>query len=172
MKNFDFKVAKYAKALVRVGAEGGFLDSIDADIKSLKNSLLGQKNYMLNYILTDEVIQKLENNGVNIYLLSIFKVMKKNKDINLLLAFFDYWAILYNKSSNILDVEVYSVIQLNDVQIMGIEDILKQRFEQKFKVRNIVKKDILGGLVIKAGNYIFDDSFFSKLFSLKRENEV
>ncbi len=172
MKVFDFRVAKYAKALLKVGRGQEFFDSLNADIQFLEDSLLKQKDYVLDYVLTDGVLQELENKGINVYLVRILKIMKKNKDMNLLKAFFNYWATLYKKSSNALNVEIYSVVELSETQSVAIKEILKQSFEQELKVTNIVKKDILGGLIVKVGNYIFDDSFFSKLSSLKRENEV
>lgn len=70
----------------------------------------------------------------------------------------DLFFKFYEEHQNRLQVEVLSSMALNDIQLERLKKSLKKRFDKKIEINNQVDKSLLGGIVIKAGNVVFDFS--------------
>ena len=70
---------------------------------------------------------------------------------------------LYYQKNNIIEVEVQSVQELSAVQAKKLEGILEKMMNKKVLVSYLVHPEILGGLKIKYGSNLIDDSIAGKL---------
>lgn len=63
--------------------------------------------------------------------------------------------------------EVASAHALSDAQVRALTDALSAAFKAPVDVETSVRPDLLGGLVVKVGSKLFDDSVKAKLEALK-----
>ncbi|MCK4776842.1 MAG: ATP synthase F1 subunit delta [Actinomycetia bacterium] len=70
---------------------------------------------------------------------------------------------------NIVFADIISAVPVEDKTLNEIKELLEKKFNKKVELRNSVKKEILGGLIIKIGDKLIDGSIKSKLESFKKE---
>ena len=73
------------------------------------------------------------------------------------------WVNLYNKFLGYKKVEVTSAIELSNEQENKIILNLKNSIGDKFYINKIIDANILGGLIIKIEDKMYDDSISNKL---------
>ncbi|MCV5662658.1 ATP synthase F1 subunit delta, partial [Escherichia coli] len=62
-----------------------------------------------------------------------------------------------------IDVEVISASELSDEQLANIGSKLEARLERKVKLNCSVDETLLGGVIIRAGDLVIDDSARGRL---------
>ncbi|MCV5978167.1 ATP synthase F1 subunit delta, partial [Escherichia coli] len=62
-----------------------------------------------------------------------------------------------------IDVEVISATELSDEQLANIGSKLEKRLERKVKLNCSVDETLLGGVIIRAGDLVIDDSARGRL---------
>ncbi len=62
-----------------------------------------------------------------------------------------------------IDVEVISASELSDEQLANIGSKLEVRLERKVKLNCSVDETLLGGVIIRAGDLVIDDSARGRL---------
>lgn len=71
------------------------------------------------------------------------------------------------QSQNVL-LEVTSAVPLNSSQKEQLKLIFSKRLKSKFKIKNIIDKDIIAGLIIRYKDLLLDASFAGKLELLRQ----
>lgn len=102
-------------------------------------------------------------------LINFLFVLDKNKDLNQLEKIYQKFNQLYLDQNNLLEVEITSFDNLDDEQVKNIKNDLEKKFCKKILISNSIDKNLLGGLVIKAKDYIIDLSLKNKLEQLKTD---
>lgn len=65
--------------------------------------------------------------------------------------------------------KVISAVALTSEQLAKLEDILAKKINKKVKMKNIVDKSIIGGLIVRYKDIIIDQSIQGKLEEIKEE---
>lgn len=65
--------------------------------------------------------------------------------------------------------EVVSAVPLSKEQVVKLEEILENKLHKKVKMKNIVDKEIIGGLIVRYKDIIIDQSIQGKLEEIKEE---
>ena len=76
---------------------------------------------------------------------------------------FELFKANYEKS---VDVEVISAFDLNDATTAKLADVLGKKLEREVKVSTSTDKDLLGGVLIRAGDLVIDGSVRGRLNKL------
>lgn len=75
---------------------------------------------------------------------------------------------LYHQKNNIAEVEVQSAQALSVAQVKKLEASLEKLLKQKVLVSYLVKPEVLGGLKVKYGSNMIDDTLLGKLNRLEQ----
>ena len=67
------------------------------------------------------------------------------------------------EEEQVLEVELVSSVELTDSEAKAFVDALGQRFAQEIQLSQVVDPSILGGVVIRAGDSVIDNSVRGKL---------
>lgn len=102
-------------------------------------------------------------------LINFLFILDKNKDLNQLEKIYQKFNQLYLDQNGLLEVEITSFDNLDDEQIKNIKNNLEKKFGKKILISNSIDKNLLGGLVITAKDYVIDLSLKNKLEQLKTE---
>jgi len=88
----------------------------------------------------------------------------KNNNISQLNKILDFFSILWNKKHNIIKTEIKTVNKLDENNIEELKNnILKLSQAEKIELKQKQQKQILGGIIIKHGDKIIDQSLKTKL---------
>jgi F-type H+-transporting ATPase subunit delta len=101
---------------------------------------------------------QVDANGQN-----LLKVMAENGRLTALPDVCEQFFILKKEHEKEIDVEVISASELSDEQLANISSKLEARLERKVKLNCSVDETLLGGVIIRAGDLVIDDSARGRL---------
>ena len=99
--------------------------------------------------------------------LNCMKLLALNNRFAELPAILEAFVAVYRQRNNIEKVEVFSAVALSSVQSRKLEKTLEEKLKKKILLVNVVDPQVLGGLRIKYGSSMIDDSLESKLYRLE-----
>src|SRR5581483_4686263 len=76
---------------------------------------------------------------------------------------------LWDKANRLLPVEVTSAVELDESTVRSIGDRIGAQTGQKIELTSKVDPEILGGIVLRVGNFILDASIRNSLNQLRKQ---
>jgi F-type H+-transporting ATPase subunit delta len=174
-KSSKNKVARiYATALLEAAEDSQCLDKVWADMQALRDLLRADsslESYLNNPLWSEDdknaVLQetaqkmKLSEDSLN-----CLKVVTENHRIGDLSSIIDMFAKLYYQSRHLTEVEVETAQALSDAQNKKLVKVLSKLFASDVVVHYAVNPQVLGGLRIRQGSLMYDDTLAHKLNAL------
>ena len=93
--------------------------------------------------------------------------MALKRRFNLVEEIVENYTELHHSMNNVEKVEVVSVTSLTKSEMNLIEKFFSENFKKKIWINNLVDPSIIGGMTIKIGSVIFDNSMLNKLNRLQ-----
>ncbi|MBT0319479.1 F0F1 ATP synthase subunit delta, partial [Vibrio campbellii] len=94
---------------------------------------------------------------------NLIKVMAENGRLTALPDVCEQFFLLKKEHEKEIDVEVISASELSDEQLANIGSKLEVRLERKVKLNCSVDETLLGGVIIRAGDLVIDNSARGRL---------
>ena len=153
---FDFAVEK--EQLEQWGQMLSFAAEVaqNAQVKELLSSSMSADK--LAEIFVAICGEQVDAHGQN-----LLKVMAENGRLKALPDVSEQFFILKKEHEKEIDVEVISATELSDEQLANIGGKLEQRLARKVKLNCSVDEALLGGVIIRAGDLVIDDSARGRL---------
>ncbi len=105
--------------------------------------------------------EQLNEQGQN-----LVRVMAENGRLKVLPDVFDLFMAMRHEHDKQVDVDLISAIALTDEQKREISSKLETRLERKVKLTCSVDVALLGGLIIRTGDLVIDDSVRGSILRL------
>ena len=94
-------------------------------------------------------------------------ILIENDAIQLLGGITNKYNHLMNTSSVELDVSITSNAELSKDKLDSIKDSLSKKLDKQINIKNNVDESLIGGVQLRIGNTIIDNSLSNKLSKLK-----
>lgn len=165
---------RYAVALMAASAELKTIDSVAADMAKLGAVLRGSRE--LSLFIASPIIQASKKKAI---LQEVLKPVVGQEVLTfcLLLArkgreehlpeIVDQFIQLNNERLGIVDVDVRSAVPLADDQKAKLQKQMEQYTSKTVRLKAVVEKDLMGGLLIQVGDTVLDGSVRHQLELLK-----
>ncbi len=129
------------------------------------------KNEQMSELLTGsvsatklaEVFVAICGEQVNAHGQNFLKVMAENGRLAALPDVCKQFFVLKQEHEKEVDVEVISAVELSEQQQADISAKLEQRLERKVKLNCSIDEALLGGVIIRAGDLVIDNSARGRL---------
>ncbi len=129
------------------------------------------KNEQIKELLTSslsaeklvEIFVAICGEQVNAHGQNFLKVMAENGRLTALPDVCNQFFSLKKEYEKEMDVEVISAIELSSQQQADISSKLEQRLERKVKLNCSIDEALLGGVIIRAGDLVIDNSARGRL---------
>jgi F-type H+-transporting ATPase subunit delta len=168
----------YAEAVYDRGAETDKLD-LWSDMLALLGSALSEPalaDLVTNPLVAPERIQQLMLEIGGGYLneegRNFVKVLVENDRLPLLPDIVELYEQLKRERQGVLEVQVSSAYALNQAQKKELIEVLKERLNRDIKIRSEKDPDLIGGIVIRAGDLVIDGSVRGQLHKLANELRI
>jgi F-type H+-transporting ATPase subunit delta len=166
---------RYARAVVAIGAAGGNLDKLGADLRSLAHAM--RDSTELVTVLTNPAIRRADRRRVLDGLLQSVGAEPHTRHLVYLLLDGERMASLEAISREVdamiearagrTVAEVTSARPLDDAQLSQITAALEKLSGKKVAVTRREDPELLGGVVAKLGDTVYDGSLRSQLRGLR-----
>jgi len=156
----------YAKALLGASDKVGNLDGVVEELDSLVDDVLSKQpqfGRMLASVTVasdekERLLDRVFAGKASPQLLSFLKVLSRHGRLELLKDIRRELHELYNEHRNLVDVDVRAATQLDNALMQQIHDVLNHRLEATPVINVTVDPSLIGGLVIRVGDTVYDGS--------------
>lgn len=175
-ESIEFKSNYYAQAVFNVARAENMVDQVEDELRQLKDEITN--NLELKKNLTDPSIENYEKIKVMLEILGDdgSKAIKSFAAMMVILDAIDSFEQTYkdfvelaNQLKRQVSIEVISVIELDKEILNEIKESVDKKTGLDVRIKNVLDKDIIGGIVIKIGDKVIDLSIKDKLEDLKNK---
>jgi F-type H+-transporting ATPase subunit delta len=128
-------------------------------MKELLNSSMAAEK--MAEIFIDVCGEQFDEFGQN-----LIKVMAENGRLKALPDVCDLFFMLKTEYEKLVEVEVVSATELSEEQKTEISNKLEQRLDRKVQLNCSIDEALLGGVIIRAGDLVIDNSMSGRLSRL------
>ncbi len=168
-------ISRYANTLFELAENPKEAASIEKDAQSLlaafsvSNDLIAALKSPLN--AADEKIGVLSALGKKLKIVkttqNFLSVVAKNGRAGELPQMLEHYIALAAKARGAIKAEISSAQKLSAAQIEDLKSNLGRAFKAEIEIETEVKPELIGGLIVKIGSRLFDDSIQTKLENMK-----
>ncbi|MCT4592772.1 MAG: F0F1 ATP synthase subunit delta [Anaeromicrobium sp.] len=170
-------VAKtYAQALYDVGLEGKSIDKFLEELNFIRKSFDENEDLFRLYktpkinkeekkVITDNIFK----GNVSEEIVNFIKVLLDKRRINKFYDIVKAYEKMANEYYGIVDGLVDSAIKLDNDTLKKLEEKLSIVTNKKVKLENNVDPSIMGGIRVRVGDKVFDDTIKNRLDNLAEE---
>lgn len=160
-----FEAAEEKKAVAKIHQDvQTLLEVMNADSEFLKYFSNPLWNVDSKKSALKEIVRKIKISDETLQCLDVIADNNRFAELKLILDAFTH---LYYVKNNIVEVEVASVKKLSAVQEKNLSAVLEKRLNKKVVVNYTLAPDLLGGLRVRYGSNMIDDSIQGKLNRLE-----
>ncbi|TCP20257.1 ATP synthase F1 subcomplex delta subunit [Scopulibacillus darangshiensis] len=167
---------RYAQALFEIAKEHGQVDSYEAQLKMVKETIAASKELrqVLNHPQIDKkdkkaLIEKLFHSDTSTEMLNLLYVLVDRSRENIIPYLYLDFVDFANDDRGIVDMIVTTATPMDEEEQRKFTEELAAKLQKKLRLTIKVDKDIIGGMIVKVGNRVFDSSIAGKLQRFKRE---
>lgn len=164
---------RYAGALYEEARDTGVLDAVDEDVRMLRESMesIGElARFFTSPVIPqekkDDVIQSLLGDRVEGLLVRFLRLLIRKDRETMTKAILDEYQALRDEQQGIVDAHVTVARPLSDGDREAVTEALEARLEKTVRLHVKEDPDLIGGLVIRVGDRVFDGSVRNKLSNL------
>jgi len=167
---------QYSKALFEIGKEKDILMKLYEEINELwrvinendklKEALLHQR------VLVEEkkaVFKSVFSDKLSKQLFQFMMLLIEKRRIYFIENIINEFEKLVYKKENIMTAKVTTAVDMNPEMKENLQEKLEKYVGKKIEMHNKCDPEIIGGMIIKIGDYLIDGSIKSKLESLEEK---
>ena len=176
----DVKIAvRYAKALLAKAQEDKITAKVSEDIHSFAE--LCKSNSEFNTLLRSPIVKTTDKQAAiskicssfNPTTLSFFNLVSSKNRTDLMETIAQEYIILNNEDNGVVSAKVISSVELTKEHESQIVSYIKNKSGAKeVTLEKVVDEEIIGGVIIRFGDYLLDNSISTQINNLKKELNI
>ena len=165
----------YARALFEVAKERDILDEIHDDLGAFATALDENRElavfFFSPYFSSEEKKNGLERavTGADPIFMNFLETLLERHRMPVIFRMRARFEQLWDEEKKLLPVEITSSVELDKEIVAQIGDRIGEQTGQKVELSSKVDPDILGGLVVRVGNFVLDASIRNRLNQLRKQ---
>lgn len=167
---------RYAKALMAIGEDDGTYQRIGQDVASMANAIKGSTE--LSGLLTNPafpredrekiVLSILQRIGASKTVINFSKLLLDRERLNIVPDISRELSAMIDEKSGQITAEVTSAVPLNAMQQTELKATLETLSGKQVLLETKEDPELLGGLIAKVGDLVYDGSIRTQLRELGR----
>jgi ATP synthase F1 delta subunit len=165
----------YARSLFEVAAERGVLDAVREQLGQFADALRENRQlavfFFSPYFSTKEKqegLRRILDEPDEIFM-NFLETLTERHRMPAIFRIRQRFDVLWDKEHQLLPVQVTSAIDLDEKIISSIGERIGEQTGREVQLSSTVDPDILGGLVLRVGNFILDASIRNRLEQLRKQ---
>lgn len=165
---------RYARALNEDAAEKNAVKKVDEDIAMIEESMEGSPELrrffadpMISADKKEVVIDALFKERVHAITLSFLQLLTRKRRENLFPEIVGAYNALRNEQMGIVEALIRVALPLNAAEETKVKEGIENLTGKKVQLKTEVDPSIMGGIIIRVGDMVYDGSVQHQLDSLK-----
>jgi len=165
----------YARSLFEVAKEQGRLDEIRDQLGTFAQALNDDRElaifFFSPYFSTEEKKDGLHRavEGGDPIFMNFLEALLERHRMPAIFRIRARYEELWEEENQLLPVEVTTAIELDDSVVNSIGERIGEQAGRKVELSSNVDPEILGGIVLRVGNFILDASVRNRLNQLRKQ---
>jgi F-type H+-transporting ATPase subunit delta len=165
----------YARALFEVAAERGVLDAVKEELAQFVDALSDDRRlevfFLSPYFSTVEKEDGLHAmiEGADETFMNFLETLVERRRMAEIAHIRTRYEAMWDAERRLLPVEVTSAVPLDEATVRSIGERVGADTGNTVQLTAVVDPDILGGVVLRVGNFILDASIRSRLNDLRKQ---
>jgi ATP synthase F1 delta subunit len=165
----------YARALFEVAREHDLLDEIREELGQFADALNDNRElavfFFSPYFSTEEKKEGLRRmiDGGEPQFINFLEALVERHRMPAIFRIRAQYEELWDDINKLLPVEVTSAIELDESIVKSIGQRIGEQTGNQVELTTIVDPDVLGGIVLRVGNFILDASIRNSLEQLRKQ---
>jgi ATP synthase F1 delta subunit len=165
----------YARSLFEVAKEHDALDDVREQLGTFSQALEDDREvsifFFSPYFSTEEKKDGLHRavEGANPIFMNFLEALLERHRMPAIYRIRARYEALWEEEHKLLAVEVTSAIELDESIVNEIGERIGEQAGRKIELSSKVDPDILGGIVLRVGNFILDASIRNRLNQLRKQ---
>ena len=165
----------YARALFEVASERDALDEMREQLDQFADALAENRNLMQfffsPYFSSEEKKSAMKRaiEGADPAFMNFLEALVERHRMPVVFRIRERFDQLWEEERKLLSVEVTSAVALDDETVRSIGDRVGEQTGRKVELSSRVDPEILGGIVLRVGNFILDASIVNRLDQLRKQ---
>jgi F-type H+-transporting ATPase subunit delta len=167
--------AVYARALFEVAQDQDKLDKIHDELAEFADAIGEHRDmaqfFFSPYFSTQEKKEALEKtvSGADEVFMNFLEALLERHRMPVVFRIRDRFDQLWDEENKLLPVEVTSAVELDKKTVNGIGKTIGDQVGRKIELSSRVDPEILGGIVLRVGNFVLDASIRHRLDQLRKQ---
>jgi F-type H+-transporting ATPase subunit delta len=165
----------YARSLFEVAQERDELGTVREQLDQFTEALGSSRQLMTfffsPYFSTEEKKEGLRASvqGADPIFMNFLEALIERHRMPAIFRIRDRYEELWDEVNRLLPVQVTSAVELDKDTIRSIGERIGEQTERNVDLSSTVDPDILGGIVLRVGNFILDASIRNRLEQLRKQ---
>ncbi len=170
---------RYAKALFDLALEQDILEKVKSDIELILQVIEQNKDFRLllkSPVIKPErkekIIKEIFAKKIQVLSLHFLLLITKKRREAYVENIAKEFITQYKKFKHIITTHLETADEINDEIKNQIIDILKKQTKGEIELIHAIKKELIGGFVLKYNDYQYDASIMKQITRLKKDFEI
>jgi F-type H+-transporting ATPase subunit delta len=165
----------YARSLFEVAEELGLLDEIREQLGQFADALNENREvatfFFSPYFSTEEKKDALHRliEGAEATFMSFLETLVERHRMPAIFRIRARYEAMWDDANQLLPVQVTSAVDLDEQTVQNIGERIGEQTGRRVELSSSVDSGILGGIVLRVGNFILDASIRNQLNQLRKE---
>jgi len=167
----------YAEALYRAADEGGLTSELMIEVDQLVHDVFkadpGMEAFLASASVNEErkgqVLEQAFRGRATDALVQFLGVLNRHGRLDMIRGIHDAYRRLFNRKNRKLVVVARSAVPLNDDERRRLCDDVRAVVDVEPILQEQVDPDLLGGLVVRVGDWVYDASVRAKLDQIRNQ---
>jgi F-type H+-transporting ATPase subunit delta len=165
----------YARSLFEVAVERGILDRIREQLGAFADALNEHRElaifFFSPYFSTEEKKAGLERalTGADPIMMNFLQALIERHRMPVIFRIRARFDELWERANRLLPVQVTSAVPLDEETVQSIGERIGRQTGNRIELSSAVDPEILGGIVLRVGNFILDASLRTRLDQLRKQ---
>jgi ATP synthase F1 delta subunit len=165
----------YARALFEVGKEKDTLDELHEQLSQFADAVHDDRQLAIflfsPYFSPEEKKDGLARaiEGADPLFMNFLETLVERHRMPVIFRIRARFEELWDQERKLLPVQVTSAVELGESTVKDIGDRIGEQTDRTVELSSSVDPDILGGIVLRVGNFILDASIRNRLEQLRKQ---
>jgi ATP synthase F1 delta subunit len=165
----------YARSLFEVARERDALDEVREQLGQFADALDENRDmavfFFSPYFSTEEKKDGLKRmiEGAEPIFMNFLEALVERHRMPVIFRIRARYEELWDEENQLLPVQVTSAVELDDSTVASIGERVGEQTRRKVELSSTVDPEILGGIVLRVGNFILDASIKNRLNQLRKQ---
>jgi F-type H+-transporting ATPase subunit delta len=168
----------YARSLFQVAQEHDKLDLVREELGQVADALNDNRQlttfFFSPYFSGEEKKQGLHGmlSGADPIVMNFLEALIERHRMPVIFRIRNRYEEMWDAVNRLLPVEVTSAVPLDDQTVQSIGRSIGEQTGNEIELSTVVDPDVLGGIILRVGNFVLDASIRNRLEQLRKQVQL